>query len=119
MTVQTFSPENAITLTEAAIKHMEAEVSKAQSASAVRISVKPSGCSGYMYDMELVSEPSENDITLKPSSSLTVFLDKESLPVLQGTELDYIKQGLNSLLQFRNPNATAECGCGESFSVNK
>ena len=119
MTVQTFSPETAITLTASAIKHMEAELSKAQSANAVRISVKPSGCSGYMYDMELVSKPGNDDITLKPSQPLTVYLDKESLPVLQGTELDYVTQGLNSLLQFRNPNATSECGCGESFSVTK
>ena len=69
--------------------------------------------------MELVSEPASNDLTLSPSSSLTVYIDKDSLPVLQGTELDYVTQGLNSLLQFRNPNATSECGCGESFSVNK
>lgn len=119
MTVQTFTPENSVTLTEAAVKHMESEISKAESATAIRIAVKPSGCSGYMYDMELVTEPEENDLTLKPSDALTVYLDKESLPVLQGTELDYVTQGLNSLLQFRNPNAMSECGCGESFSVNK
>ena len=119
MTVQTFRPEDAIRLTPPAIKHMESEIARSDAASAVRISVKPSGCSGYMYDMELVSEPQPNDIRLSPSSHLTVYLDKGSLPVLQGTELDYVKQGLNSLLQFRNPNATAECGCGESFSVNK
>lgn len=119
MTVQTFVPDQTLTLTESAIKHMVAEIAKKEDASAVRISVKPSGCSGYMYEMELVDTPTAGDITLKPSSALTVYLDQDSLPVLQGTVLDYVKQGLNSLLQFRNPNATSECGCGESFSVTK
>ena len=119
MTVQTFIPDQAITLTPDAIKHMASEVAKKEGATAVRLSVKPSGCSGYMYEMELVSAPQADDIELKPAANLTVYLDQESLPVLQGTELDYVKQGLNAILQFRNPNATSECGCGESFSVTK
>lgn len=119
MTVQTFIPENSITLTPAAIAHMAMEVAKKEGASAVRISVKPSGCSGYMYDMELVAAPEEHDLAIQASADLTVYIDQESLPVLQGTELDYVKQGLNAILQFRNPNATSECGCGESFSVTK
>lgn len=119
MTVQTFLPENAITLTDAAIRHLESELAKKPSASAVRLSVKPSGCSGYMYELDLVSESHDDDITQSASDNLTLYIDKSSLPVIQGTELDYIKQGINSLLQFRNPNATSECGCGESFSTNK
>lgn len=119
MTVQTFIPEHSVTLTPAAIKHMAAEVAKKDGATAVRISVKPSGCSGYMYDMELVDAPQTDDIAIQASTELTVFLAQDSLPILQGTELDYVKQGLNSILQFRNPNATSECGCGESFSVTK
>lgn len=119
MSVQTFIPDQSITLTPAAIQHMATAVSQQEGATAVRLSVKPSGCSGYMYDMELVSEPQADDIVLHPADNLEVYVDKESLPVLQGTELDYVKQGLNSILQFRNPNATAECGCGESFSVTK
>jgi len=119
MTVQTFIPDQSITLTPAAIKHMAAEVSKQDGANAVRISVKPSGCSGFMYDMELVSAPQADDITIQAADNLTVYLAQDSLTILQGTELDYVKQGLNSILQFRNPNATSECGCGESFSVTK
>ena len=118
MSVQTFIPEQSITLTPSAIKHMASEIAKKDGANAVRIAVKPSGCSGYMYEMELVDAPQENDVTIK-TGDLTVYVDQESLPVLKGTELDYIKQGLNAILQFRNPNATSECGCGESFSVTK
>lgn len=119
MTVQTFIPEQSITLTPAAIRHMASEVAKKEGATAVRISVKPSGCSGYMYDMELVNAPQADDITIQAATDLTVYLAQDSVSVLQGTELDYVKQGLNSILQFRNPNATSECGCGESFSVTK
>lgn len=119
MTVQTFIPENSITLTASAVKHMASEVAKKDGVNAVRIAVKPSGCSGYMYEMELVAEPETGDITIQASPELQVYLDQDSLTVLQGTELDYVKQGLNSILQFRNPNATSECGCGESFSVTK
>ena len=118
MTVQTFVPDQTITLTASAVKHMAAEIAKKSDATAVRIAVKPSGCSGYMYDMELVSAPQADDLEIK-AGTLTVYLDKGSLDVLRGTELDYVTQGLNSVLQFRNPNATSECGCGESFSVTK
>ncbi len=119
MTVQTFIPDQAITLTASAIKHMASEIAKRNDATAVRIAVKPSGCSGYMYEMELVSAPQADDLEIKADPNLTVYLDKDSLDVLRGTELDYVTQGLNSVLQFRNPNATSECGCGESFSVTK
>ena len=119
MTVQTFIPENSLTLTPAAIRHVETQVQEKAGAKGMRVSVKPSGCSGYMYVMDLVDDVNPDDVQLQASDALTVFIDKSSLPVLQGTELDYVKQGLNATLQFRNPNATSECGCGESFSVTK
>ena len=119
MTVQTYIPEKSLTLTEAAIRHMEKQVREKPGALGIHVGVKPSGCSGYMYVMDLVDAAPADDVEMKISETLTVFIDKESLPVLQGTELDYVKQGLNATLQFRNPNATSECGCGESFSVTK
>lgn len=119
MTVQSFIPEKSLTLTEAAIRHMEKQVQEKSGIVGIHIGVKPSGCSGYMYVMDLVDTAPADDIAIKVSDKLTVFIDKSSLPVLQGTELDYVKQGLNATLQFRNPNATSECGCGESFSVTK
>ena len=119
MTVQTFIPEQAITLTPAAIQHMAAEVARQEGAAAVRISVKPSGCSGFMYDMELVSEPQTDDVQIQVAEPLRLYVAKDSLEVLAGTELDFVQQGLNRILQFRNPNATSECGCGERVSVTK
>lgn len=117
MSVEVYTPDSAIRLTPAAIQHMIAEIEKSEGASAVRIAVKPSGCSGYMYEMELVAAAEDDDVELHPSDNLSVFIAKDSIPLLQGTELDFVKQGLNAVLQFKNPNATAECGCGESFSV--
>ena len=119
MTVQTYVPETSLTLTASAIRHMEKKVQEKPGTLGVHIGVKPSGCSGYMYEMDLTDAAPANAIELKVSDKLTVFVDKDSLPVLQGTELDYVTQGLNAILQFRNPNATSECGCGESFSVTK
>ncbi len=119
MTVQTFIPEKSLTLTESAIRHMEKKVQEKPGTIGIHIGVKPSGCSGYMYEMDLVDAAPANDIAMQVSDRLVVFVDKDSLPVLQGTELDYVKQGLNATLQFRNPNATSACGCGESFSVTK
>ena len=119
MTVQTYIPQKSLTLTEAAIRHMEKKVQEKPGTLGIHIGVKPSGCSGYMYVMDLVDAAPADDVEMKISDMLTVFVDKDSLPVLQGTELDYVKQGLNATLQFRNPNATSECGCGESFSVTK
>lgn len=119
MTVQTFIPGQSLTLTPAAIRHMERKVQEKAGAVGVRIGVKPSGCSGYMYAMDLVDSVPADDIEMKVSETLTIYVDKDSMPILEGTVLDYVKQGLNATLQFRNPNATSECGCGESFSVTK
>jgi len=119
MTVQTYIPEKSLTFTEAAIRHMEKQVQGKASALGIHIGVKPSGCSGYMYEMDLTDTVPADAVEMKVSNQLTVYVDRESLAVLQGTELDYVQQGLNATLQFRNPNATSECGCGESFSVTK
>ena len=119
MTVQTYIPEKSLTLTAAAIRHMEKQVQEKPGTQGIRIGVKPSGCSGFMYVMDLVDTAPADDVVMQASDKLTVYIEKDSLPVLQGTELDYVKQGLNATLQFRNPNATSECGCGESFSVTK
>jgi Fe-S cluster assembly protein SufA len=119
MTVQTFIPGKSLTLTAAAIRHMEKKVQEKPGTAGIHIGVKPSGCSGYMYVMDLVEAAPADEVEMKVSDALTIFIDQDSLPVLQGTELDYVKQGLNATLQFRNPNATSECGCGESFSVTK
>lgn len=119
MTVQTFIPGKSLTLTAEAIRHMEKQVQEKTGTVGIHIGVKPSGCSGYMYVMDLLDSVPADDVAMKVSDALTVYIDRDSVSVLEGTVLDYVKQGLNATLQFRNPNATSECGCGESFSVTK
>ena len=71
-----------------------------------------------MYQLELVSESQPNDVAIKIADELTLFVDAEAIAILQGTEIDFRKEGLNELLMFNNPNVTGECGCGESFVVD-
>ncbi|CBL45710.1 Iron-sulphur cluster assembly protein [gamma proteobacterium HdN1] len=116
MSVQTFAPSVGLSFTPNAIAHLR-KILQSNTAQGVRVSVKMSGCSGYRYVLDCADQPKENDLSLEVASGLIVFIDPESLPMLAGTEVDYVREGLNSSLQFRNPNATGECGCGESFTV--
>ena len=82
----------------------------------VRLGVKTSGCSGMAYVIEFVDELEENDQVFE-DHGVKVIVDKKSLLYLDGTEVDYTKEGLNEGFKFNNPNANGECGCGESFTV--
>jgi iron-sulfur cluster assembly accessory protein len=86
-------------------------------AAALRLSVNESGCSGYMYELDYVDRADAADIASPIAEDLVVHVALADLPLLRGTEIDCVKEGLNSVLKFHNPNAEAECGCGESFSV--
>lgn len=119
MTVQTFTPASALKLTAAAIQHMEKSIQAKPGTLGIHIGVKPSGCSGFAYAVDLVDSVPADAVEQKVSDNLTLFLDSRSVSILQGTQLDYVQRGLNASLQFSNPNATAECGCGDSFSVSK
>ncbi len=117
MSVETYSPtQDAVIITPAAAKHFAKQLEK-EHADAVRLSVKESGCTGFMYVMDLVNEPSDGDLVLDVSDQVKVFLDQKSLPVLQGTEVDYELEGVNRTIKFKNPNAKDHCGCGESFNI--
>jgi iron-sulfur cluster assembly protein len=80
------------------------------------VSLTTSGCSGMAYVLEFVDELQNEDQVFE-DFGVKVFIDPKSLVYLEGTELDFVKEGLNEGLQFRNPNVSAECGCGESFTV--
>lgn len=122
MSVETYVPgqdqNTDIGITESAIKHLTEKLSEKPAAKGVRISVKPSGCSGYMYVLDYVENPEASDTLIEVNEALSLFVDTESLPIINGTQIDYVKQGLNASIQFKNPNVTGECGCGESFTVN-
>ncbi len=122
MSIEQFTPELRVTMTEPAINHTRKEIDKVPECKGIRLRLETSGCSGYMYETSLVSleeatEQKDFDQLFKMSDEVTLFVSKKDLPILNGTEIDFVTQGLNSMLQFNNPNATAECGCGESFSV--
>ena len=119
MSVDTFdpaAPTAGVRMTDAAIKHARRQLARAE-ARAVRLGVRKAGCSGFMYEIGYVSEPQSNDTEYPVASDLSVFVDPEALPLVQGTEIDLVVEGLNSVLKVRNPNAQVECGCGESFGV--
>ncbi|GBU09924.1 FeS cluster assembly protein [Gammaproteobacteria bacterium] len=106
-----------INITPAADLQIQKNLNEAQ-AKALRVSVKKSGCSGYKYFLDFATEILDTDEIIK-DGALIVIANKEILPMLENITLDYINQGLNRSFKFSNPNATAECGCGESFSFAK
>ncbi len=117
MTVETFDVStDVLSVTAEAAQHLKNQV-EAKGKTAVRISVKESGCTGYMYVMEEVEQGQSSDVTVVLDNGVNVYVDADSLGVLRGTQLDYVKEGVNRTLKFLNPNVTAACGCGESFSV--
>ncbi len=118
MTVKTFDPTNQLPVkfTAAAIKHLTKQVSQ-KSARGVEFNVKESGCSGFKYLLELAFEIGDDSNTYHLSEDLKLFISRKIIPLVNGTEVDYLQEGVNFKLDFKNPNATASCGCGESFSV--
>ena len=105
-----------ITLTEKAAQHVQSYLAKRGKGVGLRVGVRTSGCSGMAYKLEFADTVSPEDMQFE-SHGVKVLVDPKSLPYLQGTELDYTREGLNEGFKFRNPNVKDECGCGESFNV--
>ena len=105
-----------ITLTENAAKHVQGYLAKRGKGVGLRVGVRTSGCSGMAYKLEFADSLNPEDVSFE-SHGVKVIVDPKSLPYLQGTELDYTREGLNEGFKFRNPNVKDECGCGESFNV--
>jgi len=82
----------------------------------LRVAVRTSGCSGYAYALEFADSAGDDDLRFE-SEGVQLLVDAKSLPMLAGTRLDWVREGLNEGFRFENPNASATCGCGESFSV--
>lgn len=105
-----------VTLSAAAAQHVSKFIAKRGKGIGVRLGVKTSGCSGMAYKLEFADAAEPEDIVFE-SHGLKVLIDPKSLPYLEGTELDYTKEGLNEGFRFNNPNVKDQCGCGESFNV--
>jgi iron-sulfur cluster assembly protein len=106
----------AITLTPNAATHVAGSLSKRGKGIGLRVGVRTSGCSGLAYKIEYADEIRPDDHRFD-SHGITVVVDPKSLPYLDGTELDFTREGLNEGFKFNNPNVKDECGCGESFNV--
>jgi len=106
----------AITLTEAAARHVTRYLSKRGKGIGVRLGVKTTGCSGLAYKLEFADEVQPEDREFE-SRGVRVLIDPKSLAYLDGTELDFVREGLNEGFKFNNPNEKDRCGCGESFNV--
>ena len=106
----------AITLTEAAARHVSRYLQRRGKGVGVRLGVKTTGCSGLAYKLEYADEVAPEDVVFD-DRGVKVLVDPKSLPYIDGTELDFVREGLNEGFKFRNPNVKDECGCGESFNV--
>lgn len=105
----------SVTLTESAAKRVQTFLAK-RGGVGLRVAVKTSGCSGMAYALEFADAADKDDLHFE-SHGVTVLIDPKSLPYINGTELDFVREGLNEGFKFNNPNVKNECGCGESFAV--
>lgn len=117
MDVKIFSPSDVnVTMTDAAVVHVRQQIEK-NKAKGMHLGVRESGCTGYMYEIDFVKEVDLDHQPFVMAEDVVVYVDKPSLLRVQGTEIDYVSDGLNSSIRFNNPNIKAQCGCGESFSL--
>ncbi len=106
----------AITLTEAAAERVKMFLEQRGKGVGLRLGVRTSGCSGMAYVLEFVDEIEDTD-TVFEDHGVKIIVDPKSLLYIDGTELDFGKEGLNEGFKFNNPNVKDECGCGESFTI--
>ncbi len=106
----------SITVTPKAAAQIRKAIDKRGGGIGLRVAVKTSGCSGYAYALEFADTATPEDLSFE-SEGIAVLVDARSLPMVDGTRLDWVREGLNEGFKFDNPNASATCGCGESFTV--
>ena len=107
----------AITLAPAALQRIQGYLAETPGAVGLRFGVKRTGCSGWGYVVDLAHEAREGDAAFD-QDGVSIRVDADSLPLVDGTQIDFLKQGLNEQFVFRNPNVSGECGCGESFTTD-
>ena len=106
----------AISLTESAANRIKNFLHARGQGIGLRLGVRKTGCSGFAYVINYADEVRPGEVVFE-DRGVKVYVDPESLPLIDGTTVDFVKQGLNEAFRFRNPNVKGECGCGESFSV--
>lgn len=111
-----FDPNAVITMTPDALKHARIKLDAHEGAVGIRLFLKKTGCSGYSYVTEYATEKRESDQYFDLGKGVSIIVSDEDLSMIKGTQIDFKRQGLNAVFVFNNPNATGECGCGESIS---
>jgi iron-sulfur cluster assembly protein len=106
----------AISLTHSAAERVRSYLEKRGGGIGLRVGVRKTGCSGFAYVIDYADEIDEGDAVFE-ENGVKVVVDAKSLSLIDGTEVDFVKDGLNEAFKFRNPNVKGECGCGESFSI--
>jgi len=106
----------AISLTDSAAARVRSYIEKRDDSLGLRLGVTKTGCSGYSYVINYADKIDESDIVFE-DKGVKVVVDPDALQLIDGTEVDFVKNGLNEAFSFRNPNISGECGCGESFNV--
>src|SRR5438067_10723661 len=106
----------AVTLTDRAAQHVQRYIAKRGKGIGLRLGVKTTGCSGLAYKLEFADERKPEDQEFE-TNGVRVLIDPKSLAYLDGTQLDFVREGLNEGFKFDNPNEKDRCGCGESFNV--
>jgi iron-sulfur cluster assembly protein len=106
----------AISLTSSAAERVRTYLDKRGHGVGLRVGVKKTGCNGWAYVIDYADAIATDDVVFE-DDGVKVIVDNDSLSLIDGTEVDFVKDGLNEAFRFRNPNVKGECGCGESFSV--
>jgi len=106
----------SVTLTQSAADRVRSFLASRGQGVGLRLGVRKTGCSGYAYVVNYADEVTDTDLVFE-SQGVKVVVDRESLSLVDGTEIDFVRHGLSEAFRFRNPNVKGECGCGESFSV--
>jgi len=105
-----------VTLSERAARRIVSILAKEPLGTALRVSVSGGGCSGFQYDFDLDRDRADDDLVIERNGAV-VLIDSVSLPYVGGSEIDFVDDLIGQSFQIRNPNATASCGCGTSFSI--
>ncbi|MCH7537365.1 MAG: iron-sulfur cluster assembly protein IscA [Proteobacteria bacterium] len=106
----------AITLTDSAAERVRSYLERRGKGIGLRLGVTLTGCSGYSYVINYADKVEDSDLVFE-DKGIKVIVDPDALKLIDGTEVDFVKNGLNEAFSFRNPNISGECGCGESFTV--
>lgn len=107
--------QNSITLTPAALQHLQMNLAQSPAGTlGVRIGLRDAGCSGFAYTMDFTDVQNPDDKVFE-TDGVKIIVDEKNFNALKGTEIDLVQEGINSVLEFNNPNVIHECGCGESF----